>query len=45
MYALKNANDECLMGMIEVHDEPVLEHLTDITVHLNEQQNNGFTLK
>eukprot|EP00088_Acartia_fossae_P064856 TRINITY_DN798_c0_g1_i2.p1 TRINITY_DN798_c0_g1~~TRINITY_DN798_c0_g1_i2.p1 ORF type:complete len:328 (-),score=122.75 TRINITY_DN798_c0_g1_i2:28-1011(-) len=45
MYALKNANDECLMGMVEVHDEPVLEHLTDITVHLNEQQNNGFTLK
>jgi hypothetical protein len=45
MNAMKNANDECLMGMVEDHDEGVLEYLTDITVHLNESQNNGFTLR
>jgi len=45
LYAMKNANDECLMGMVETHDEPVLEHLTDITVQLNEPSNNGFTLR
>jgi len=45
MHALKNANEECLMGLIESHDEDVLAYLTDITVHLNEAQNNGFTLR
>jgi nucleosome assembly protein 1-like 1 len=45
MNAMKNANDECLMGMVEDHDEAVLEYLTDITVQLNQEQNNGFTLR
>jgi len=44
MYTLKNANDEALLGMVEPHDEPVLEYLTDITVTLNQPKNNGFTL-
>jgi len=44
MYALKNANEEALMGLVEPHDEPVLEHLADITVSLNEPKNTGFTL-
>lgn len=43
MYTLKNANDESLLGMVEPHDEPVLEYLTDITVNL-QPVNNGFTL-
>merc|ERR1712013_723204 len=43
-HALKNANEEALMGLIEPHDEPVLEHLADITVALNEPKNTGFTL-
>jgi len=45
MHALKNANEECVMGLIESHDEDVLAYLTDITVQLNEAQNNGFTLR
>lgn len=44
MYALKNANEDSLMGLLEDEDEPVLEHLTNITVNLNEPVNNGFTL-
>jgi len=44
MYTLKNANDEALLNMVEPHDEPVLEYLTDITVTLNQPKNNGFTL-
>eukprot|EP00090_Calanus_glacialis_P031215 TRINITY_DN5125_c0_g1_i1.p1 TRINITY_DN5125_c0_g1~~TRINITY_DN5125_c0_g1_i1.p1 ORF type:complete len:336 (-),score=110.39 TRINITY_DN5125_c0_g1_i1:72-1079(-) len=44
LHTLKNANEEALMGLIEPHDEPVLEHLTDITVSLNEPKNTGFTL-
>jgi len=44
MYALKNANEDCLMGMLEAHDEPVLEYLNDITVDLKQPNNTGFTL-
>jgi len=44
LHSLKNANEEALMGLVEPHDEPVLEHLTDITVALNEPKNTGFTL-
>jgi len=44
MYALKSANDEALLGLIEDHDEPVLEYLNDITVVLNQPNNSGFTL-
>merc|ERR1719435_481079 len=44
LHALKNANEEALMGLVEPHDEPVLEHLADITVALNEPKNTGFTL-
>jgi len=44
MYALKNANEDSLMGLVEDEDEAVLEHLTNITVNLNEPVNNGFTL-
>jgi len=44
MHALKNANEESLMGLVEPTDEPALEFLTDITVKLNEPVNNGFTL-
>ena len=44
LHTLKNANEEALMGLIEPHDEAVLEHLTDITVSLNEPKNTGFTL-
>eukprot|EP00092_Neocalanus_flemingeri_P029927 GFUD01032493.1.p1 GENE.GFUD01032493.1~~GFUD01032493.1.p1 ORF type:complete len:338 (-),score=109.97 GFUD01032493.1:187-1200(-) len=44
LHTLKNANEEALMGLIEPHDEAVLEHLTDITVALNEPKNTGFTL-
>jgi len=44
MYTLKNANEESMMGLIEPHDEPVLEYLSDITVKLNQPVNNGFTL-
>jgi len=43
LHTLKNANEECLSGLIEPHDEPVLEHLSDLTVawHPN---GTGFTL-
>jgi len=43
LHAFKNANEECLAGLIEPHDEPVLEYLSDITVawHPN---GTGFTL-
>jgi len=44
MHVLRNANEDCMMGLIEPHDEPALEYLTDITVKLNEPQNSGFTL-
>jgi len=44
MYTLKNANSDALMDLIETHDEPVLEYLSDITVKLNHPANNGFTL-
>jgi hypothetical protein len=45
LYTLKNANEEALMGLIEPHDEPVLEFLTDITVALSQPDNSSFTLK
>jgi len=43
LHALKNANEECFSGLVEPHDEPVLEHLSDLTVawHPN---GTGFTL-
>jgi nucleosome assembly protein 1-like 1 len=44
LYVLKNANAEALMGLIEPHDEPVLEFLTDITVALSQPDNSSFTL-
>jgi len=44
LHTLKNANEEALMGLIEPHDEAVLEFLTDITVCLNEQKNTNFIL-
>jgi len=44
LYTMKNANEDTLMGMLEPHDEPVLEYLTDITVTLNQPANTGFTL-
>jgi len=44
MYTLKTANEEALLGLIEPHDEPVLEYLTDIKVTLNEPNNSGFAL-
>merc|ERR1712240_753847 len=43
LHTLKNANEESLMGLIEPHDEAVLEHLTDITITLT-NDNSGFTL-
>jgi len=44
MYVMKNANDESLMGLLEDHDEAVLEYLNNITVALNQPKNTGFTL-
>lgn len=44
MHTLRNANEEALMGLIEPHDEPVLEYLTDITVALSQPNNSSFTL-
>jgi nucleosome assembly protein 1-like 1 len=44
LYVLKNANAEALMGLIEPHDEPVLEFLTDVTVALSQPDNSSFTL-
>jgi len=43
LHTLKNANEESLMGLIEPHDEAVLEHLTDITITLT-NDNSGFIL-
>jgi len=43
LHALKNANEECLLGLIEPRDEPVLEYMTDLTVSLY-PDNLGFTL-
>jgi len=44
LHVLKNANEEALINMIERHDEPVLAHLTDLTVSLH-PDNASFTLK
>jgi len=44
MHTLKNANSDSMMELVEDHDEPVLEYLSDITVKLNHPANNGFTL-
>lgn len=43
-HVLRNANEECLMGMIAPYDEHILESLTNITVSLNESENTGFIL-
>ena len=43
-HVLRNANEECLMGMIAPYDEHILESLTNITVSLNEPENTGFIL-
>jgi nucleosome assembly protein 1-like 1 len=43
LHVLRNANEEALMGLVEPHDEPVLEHLTDITISLT-PDNASFTL-
>jgi len=44
LHVFRNANDDCLMGMVEPTDEDALSHLTDITVKLSEPENNGFVL-
>ena len=43
LHVLKNGNEEALMGLVEEHDEAVLENLTNITVALD-TDNAGFTL-
>jgi len=43
-HVLRNANEECLSGLMEPRDEPVLEHLTDITLNLSEPNNTGFSI-
>jgi len=43
LHAMKNANEESLMGLVEPHDEEVLAHLTDLTVTLTPDCT-GFTL-
>jgi len=43
LHVLKNANEECLSGLIEPHDEPVLEYLNDLSVHWHPNKT-GFTL-
>jgi len=43
-HTLRNANDDALMGMIQPHDEPILENLTNLTVKLNSPDNTGFIL-
>ena len=43
LHVLKNGNEEALMGLVEEHDEAVLENLTNITVALD-SDNAGFTL-
>jgi len=41
LHVFKNANEECLMGFVEPHDEDVLCYMTDLTVSL---RTDGFTL-
>jgi len=43
-HVLKNANDDCLMSMVEPTDEEALRHLTDVTVKLSDPGNNEFVL-
>jgi len=43
LHALKNANEESLLGLVEPVDEPVLEYMTDFTIALH-PDNAGFTL-
>lgn len=43
LHTLKSANEEALLGVIEPHDEPLIAHLTDLTVSLH-ADNTGFTL-
>ena len=43
LHVLKNGNEEALMGLVEDHDEAVLENLTNINVALD-SDNTGFTL-
>jgi len=43
-HVLRNANDETLLGMISPDDEPILQHLTNITVTVESPTNTGFTL-
>ena len=43
LHVLKNGNEEALMGLVEEHDEVVLENLSNITVALD-LDNAGFTL-
>ena len=44
-HALKNGNEEALMGLVESCDEPILESLIDVTVSLNTPENTGFSLE
>jgi nucleosome assembly protein 1-like 1 len=44
LHTLKNANDDALLGIVQPHDEEILENLTDIKVSLNSPDNTGFTL-
>jgi len=41
LHVLKNANEDCLMDLVEPHDEKVLSHMKDLTVSL---RTDGFTL-
>jgi len=41
LHVFKNANEDCLMGLVEPHDEKVLSHMKDLTVSL---RTDGFTL-
>jgi len=43
LHVFKNANEECLSGLIEPHDEPALEYLNDLSVHWHPNKT-GFTL-
>jgi len=43
LHVIKNANEECLSGLVEPHDEPVLEYLNDLSVYLHPNKT-GFTL-
>jgi len=44
LHTLRNANDDALLGIVQPHDEEILENLTDIKVSLNSPDNTGFTL-